>query len=60
MDVHQKITFEYDAGMAFDFTTDGTVYAETQQGVIQNDTLYYPNNLDVHLITSKNIIQTIK
>ena len=47
MDVHQKITFEYDAGMAFDFTTDGTVYAETQQGIIQNDTLYYPNNLDV-------------
>lgn len=47
MDTHQKITFEYDAGMAFDFTTDGIVYAEKEKGIVNNDVLYYPNNLDV-------------
>lgn len=47
MDTHQKITFEYDSGMAFDFTTDGIVYAEKEKGIVNNDVLYYPNNLDV-------------
>lgn len=47
MDKHQKITFEYDAGMAFDFTTDGIIYAEKQQGIVTDNILYYPSNLDV-------------
>ena len=40
---HQKITMEYSSGFAFDFTTDGTVYATRGEGVVREGKLYYPN-----------------
>jgi len=40
---HKKITMEYSAGFAFDFTTDGTIYATCDKAYIRGNDLMYPN-----------------
>ena len=44
---HHKIVMEYDKGFAFDFVTDGTIYATRSQGMITKGKLYYPNGDNV-------------
>ena len=49
---HHKITFEYEGPFGFDYVTDGTVYATAENGIINGNTLYYPNadNLNYFLV----------
>ena len=43
MPKHKKITIEYSAGFAFDFITDGVIYATCDKAYIRNNDLMYPN-----------------